>query len=297
MDAVRIKLNFQGMEMVFAELPPSEKEVMHGIVSGKAIPNMTKLTADLISIIAFLCKKLNLTEKAEEQIEINQVQQNTKDDPHEKRKATSIASSVDKDHEEPQEDDRNTSKTKDTESDGEDSERETFEGLLKIEQSMGAEDKCVGEPSENDNEMANEELESDKDCHEQQQEHGTNAEISHGNSIDEAKKAFYCTHCAQEFNTRRQLKKHENTHTAHKPFSCATCDKKFVSAAHLKRHDMTHSVKTEKMELDDTKAEIASTGQFNCAQCDKTFSRADHLKRHERTHSGDLYSSTYCNMK
>ena len=39
--------------------------------------------------------------------------------------------------------------------DGEDSERETFEELLNIDQSMGAEDKCVGEPSENDNEMAN----------------------------------------------------------------------------------------------------------------------------------------------
>ena len=80
--------------MLFAELPSSEKEVMHGIVLGKAIPNMTQLTADLISIIAFLCQKLNLIEDEEEPSELSD-DQAIDHNPDEKEKEPSTTPLVD----------------------------------------------------------------------------------------------------------------------------------------------------------------------------------------------------------
>ena len=67
MCARTIKLNFQGMETLFAELPPPEKQVIHLLVScNDKGPKFTKLTAELVKIIAFLCKKLNWIENGED---------------------------------------------------------------------------------------------------------------------------------------------------------------------------------------------------------------------------------------
>ena len=55
------------MEILFAELPSREKEVIHILVSGNNKANkITKLTTELVSIIKFLCKKLNWIESEEE---------------------------------------------------------------------------------------------------------------------------------------------------------------------------------------------------------------------------------------
>ena len=70
MCSMRIKLNYQGMETLFAELAPPEKKAIHLLVSASDKGNkITKLTAELVSIIAFLCKKLNWTEDVEDEDE------------------------------------------------------------------------------------------------------------------------------------------------------------------------------------------------------------------------------------
>ena len=67
MCAMRIKLNFKGMETLFAELPSPEKQAIHLLVSGNVKENkIAKLTAELVSIIAFLCQKLNWIEEVED---------------------------------------------------------------------------------------------------------------------------------------------------------------------------------------------------------------------------------------
>ena len=63
MCAMNIKLNYQGLETLFAELSSPEKQAIHLLMSGKDRGNkITKLTAELVSIIAYLCKKLNWIE-------------------------------------------------------------------------------------------------------------------------------------------------------------------------------------------------------------------------------------------
>ena len=58
---LKIKLNFIGMQILFAELPSHEMEAMYFMMSGKEMPN--KITkADLTNIIAFLCNKLKWIE-------------------------------------------------------------------------------------------------------------------------------------------------------------------------------------------------------------------------------------------
>ena len=60
---MKIKLNYQGLETLFAELAPAEKKAIHLLVTGSDKENkITKLTTELVSIIAFLCKKLNWIE-------------------------------------------------------------------------------------------------------------------------------------------------------------------------------------------------------------------------------------------
>ena len=68
MCAMRIKLNFKGMETLFDELKSPEKQAIHLLVSGNDEGNkITKLTVELVSIIAFLCRKLNWTEDTEDE--------------------------------------------------------------------------------------------------------------------------------------------------------------------------------------------------------------------------------------
>ena len=70
MCAMKIKLNYQGLETLFAELAPPEKKAIHLLVTGSDKGNkITKLTTELVSIIAFLCKKLNWTEGTEDEDE------------------------------------------------------------------------------------------------------------------------------------------------------------------------------------------------------------------------------------
>ena len=67
---MKIKLNYQGMETLFAELAPPEKKAIHLLVTGSDKGNkITKLTTELVSIIAFLCRKLNWIEDIEDEDE------------------------------------------------------------------------------------------------------------------------------------------------------------------------------------------------------------------------------------
>ena len=83
MCSMRIKLNYQGMETLFTELAPPEKKAIHLLVSGSDKGNkINKLTAELVSIIAFLCKKLNWTEDIQDEDE-NFIGKVNKEEPKE----------------------------------------------------------------------------------------------------------------------------------------------------------------------------------------------------------------------
>ena len=67
-DQGKMKLNFKGMQTLFAELPNHQMEVMYSVVSSKEKQDKI-IESDLIDIIAFLCRKLNWTEEIEAKVE------------------------------------------------------------------------------------------------------------------------------------------------------------------------------------------------------------------------------------
>ncbi|XP_054713699.1 zinc finger protein 257-like [Uloborus diversus] len=70
---------------------------------------------------------------------------------------------------------------------------------------------------------------------------GSNNEVSHNTSSDEAVRSFKCLICTKAFKLKHHLKCHMLVHTKERPFKCTLCDKSFQRSSNLKYHIATHS--------------------------------------------------------
>ena len=291
---MKIKINFQGMETLFAELPSREKQVIHLLVSGNDnAKQIAKLTTELVSIIKFLCKKLNWIESEEEpRYGISHGNEQESDE------GLLTDTSVTDELEENQESDRNSVSFKaedivdsDTFADllanehltTEDKlKKEDFDpyyGIKKLPLSCSFCDKTFGAKR---NLMYHERVHTNEKpfgCPECNKTFSRLDMLKRHQKLHSVKK-FACSICEKQFLDLQTLEIHENKHTGEKAFTCSSCEKKFSNASHLKRHERIH------------------TGDlFSCLQCDKRFTRIERLKSHERIHTGDLFDCHQCDKK
>ena len=258
-----IKLNFQGMETLFAELSSPEKQVIHLLVSGNDKgPKFTKLTAELVNIIAFLCKKLNWIEDVEG-LDCDKDRKMTSEiNKNESKEKIMINRNLSDDTED-QENEINSS-TDDS---------DTFEDLVKENLTTT---EGEGEDTLKDNCTQPDTVMTTHDkTHKGLQSFSctycqkfiSKKYVSKHEKICKTKK-FSCSYCEKKFYDMLKLSHHESSHRGEKLFTCSTCDKKFTTSKHLKRHERIH------------------TGDLlSCNQCDKKFTRADLLRRHEKIHT------------
>ena len=267
---MKIKLNYQGLETLFAELAPPEKKAIHLLVTGSDKGNkITKLTTELVSIIAFLCRKLNWTEDTEDEDE-NLISGVSK----EESKEGVVTYRTLTDYVEDQEYENYTSSTPDI-----GIYSDPFDILQDENSSMtkaAGEDKMKESCLEPDIEIEEKSDNDAADQEEMEQIHIEEAEQSVIDPLTNSALPFSCSYCGKEFRIKSKLKRHEMTHTAENPqknikngypFRCLQCDKNFSSAWTLRSHERIH------------------TGDLlSCNQCDKKFIRVEHLKRHEKIH-------------
>ena len=254
---MKIKLNYQGLETLFAELAPPEKKAIHLLVTGSDKGNkITKLTTELVSIIAFLCRKLNWTEDTEDEDEnlISGVVKESKEGVVTYRTLT--------DYVEDQEYENYTSSTPDI-----GIYSDPFDILQDENSSMT---KAAGEDK-----MKESCLEPDIEIEEKSDSDAAGLEKMELIHIEEAEQSVV------EPLTNLAL-----------PLSCSHCHKKFQKRSKLKRHEMVHNKRAEKRQTN-----IGNGNSFSCLQCDKDLSSARLLRVHERIHTGDLFSCNQCDKK
>ena len=273
-----IKLNFQGMETLFAELPPPEKQVIHLLVScNDKGPEFTKLTAELVSIIAFLCKKLNWIEDVEDLDDEKNRKWTSEVHKKDSKEGILINRNV-SDNTEDQENEINTSTTPDS-----DNNSDIFEDDFTKTEGEG-EDIVKENCTEPDTVMKTREMTHKGlkpfSCSYCPKKFMTPKWYVSKHEKICCTKTFSCSYCEKKFTDMLKLSHHEGSHRDEKPFTCCTCGKNFTLASTLKRHEMSHLGKL-----------------FGCTMCDKKFSDKRHLKSHQRIHTGDLLSCNQCEKK
>ena len=272
---MKIKLNFQGMETVFAELSSPEKQAIYLLMSGKDKGNkITKLTAELVSIIAYLFKKLNWIEEVGDLDNDKDRYLISKANEKESNEGITTNRTVSDDSED-EENEINTSIGPEA---GNDSA--IFEDLIKDDH-----DKTMTE-AEGEDKMKENCFEpgskSSKSGEEKMEQIDTKkAEKSIVDSPITSEVLFSCSFCQKKFTFKSNLDRHERTkhnNPANEKFRCSYCEKKFSDMIKLSKHESKH--RGEK--------------PYTCSTCDQTFAHSHHLRSHERIHTGNLLS---CNVK
>ena len=268
MSAVRVKLNFNAFQVLIKELKQNELSAIYAAIysiGAKHIPE-TVSSMDLITVIGYLCKKLNWIEYYEEATEPLDIKPAAEEANLDLSELKHIPPDMIRRHYAGLGDDIEIPPKENYFC------RDIGIGLQDIDHiqdtrttnsnELKAADNSVTSSSSSKSDVIKKDFYDCSRC---------GKKFKHCECTDkETIKYFNCTYCDYKTNHKCNLKKHERVHTDERPFRCFMCDKKFKDSSTLTAHERIHT----------------GYKPYSCSKCDYKCTQKGPLYKHERNCTG-----------